>query len=145
MKAARRRGGQPRLAAMQGRPPTARPRPWPPVQGDDWLRPGPTQKGGQQRPQGAAAASMGKSTAHRHDRLQRSARKGGRLQDARKGLPPTANPTASRNDDANYRGDHPLTGRLPTDKGSRRLRRGSSDDTCHTSRIISHSRDMTMS
>ncbi|RZS04393.1 hypothetical protein BHM03_00034725 [Ensete ventricosum] len=45
----RRRGGQPRPAPMQGRPPMAR------------LRPGPACMGGQQRSQGAAATRSGSS------------------------------------------------------------------------------------
>ncbi|RWV78069.1 hypothetical protein GW17_00061024 [Ensete ventricosum] len=53
-----------------------------------------------------------------------SARKGGRLQGTRKGLPPTANPTTNRGNDANRRGGCPLAGRLPLGKGSCRLRRG---------------------
>ncbi|RWV92087.1 hypothetical protein GW17_00045576 [Ensete ventricosum] len=56
-------------------------------------------------------------------RLQRGARKGGRLQGARKGLSSAAN----RGNGANRRGGCPLVGRLPAGKGSCRLRRGSGD------------------
>ncbi|RZR88758.1 hypothetical protein BHM03_00016378, partial [Ensete ventricosum] len=35
-------------------------------------------------------------------------------------------PTASKGDDASHKGGRPLAGRLPTGKGSRHLRRGSS-------------------
>ncbi|RWV84054.1 hypothetical protein GW17_00054266 [Ensete ventricosum] len=50
-----------------------------------------------------------------------------RLRPARKGLPPTASPTANRGDIAGHRSGRPLAGRLPTAKGSRRLRRGSGE------------------
>ncbi|RRT35060.1 hypothetical protein B296_00031267 [Ensete ventricosum] len=60
-------------------------------------------------------------------RLQHDARKGGRLQGARKGLLPAANPTASRGSGASRRGGRPLAGRLPACKGSRCLRRGNDD------------------
>ncbi|RWW55332.1 hypothetical protein BHE74_00038037 [Ensete ventricosum] len=50
-----------------------------------------------------------------------------RLRPARKGLPPTASPTANRGDIAGHRSGRPLAGRLSTAKGSRRLRRGSGE------------------
>ncbi|RWV87533.1 hypothetical protein GW17_00050460 [Ensete ventricosum] len=52
----------------------------------------------------------------------------GRQQPAHKGLPPTASHAASRGDDAGRRGGCPLAGRLSDAKGSRRLRRGNSED-----------------
>ncbi|RWW00589.1 hypothetical protein GW17_00036442 [Ensete ventricosum] len=67
-KAARRRGSQPRPAPMQGRPPTAR------AEAND------THKGRQ--------PPAGRSAAPGHNHLQHDTRKGGRLQDTRKGLPP---------------------------------------------------------
>ncbi|RWW09354.1 hypothetical protein GW17_00027162 [Ensete ventricosum] len=45
----------------------------------------------------------------------------------RKGLPPAASPTATKGGGAGRRGGRPLAGRLPTIKGSRRLRRCSGD------------------
>ncbi|RRT37495.1 hypothetical protein B296_00045520 [Ensete ventricosum] len=50
------------------------------------------------------------------------------LRPARKGLPPTANPVASRGDGVGHKGGRPLAGRLPTVKGSCRLCRGSDGD-----------------
>ncbi|RRT33956.1 hypothetical protein B296_00053261 [Ensete ventricosum] len=43
-----------------------------------------------------------------HSRLQRRARKRGRLQGAHKGLPPAAIPAASNGDGASLRGGRPL-------------------------------------
>ncbi|RWW53101.1 hypothetical protein BHE74_00040434, partial [Ensete ventricosum] len=96
-----------------------------PLQGGGWLRPG-------------SAVPAGRSVTHRHDRLwpayrgsnclQRGAREGGRLQGARKGLPPASSPTASRGSDTSRRGGRPLVGRLPAGKGSHRLHRGSGGD-----------------
>ncbi|RRT40140.1 hypothetical protein B296_00030628 [Ensete ventricosum] len=54
-------------------------------------------------------------------------RKVDRLQGTGKGLPPATCPTASRGSGVSRRGGDPLAGWLPTGKGSRRLRRGSSD------------------
>ncbi|RWW37097.1 hypothetical protein BHE74_00057838 [Ensete ventricosum] len=68
------------------------------------------------QPAGAAAARG-------HTRLQHRARKGGWPQGARKGLPPAANPIATRGDGAGRRGGLPLARWLPTDKGSHHLRR----------------------
>ncbi|RZS21387.1 hypothetical protein BHM03_00054020 [Ensete ventricosum] len=42
-------------------------------------------------------------------------------------MPPVASPSASRGDGASRRGGRPLAEWLPMGKGSRRLRRGSSD------------------
>ncbi|RZS23021.1 hypothetical protein BHM03_00055860 [Ensete ventricosum] len=79
-------GGQPRLAPMQGQPPTARPRPRTPVRG--W--PVAAMASPQGRPAApAGAAPVGRSAACGHSRLKRGARKGGWLQDTRKGLPLT--------------------------------------------------------
>ncbi|RZR98284.1 hypothetical protein BHM03_00027602 [Ensete ventricosum] len=71
---------------------------------------------GRQSPVGAAPT--GRSVAHGHSRLQRGARKGGRLQDARKGLLPAGVAASVAGVAA------PWQGRLPVGKGSRRLRRG---------------------
>ncbi|RRT58449.1 hypothetical protein B296_00018141 [Ensete ventricosum] len=68
---------------------------------------------------------IGATVARKHSRLQRGACKGGRLQGARKGLPPAASPDAKSGGDANCRGGRPLAGQLPAGKGSRCLRRGS--------------------
>ncbi|RWV89490.1 hypothetical protein GW17_00048354 [Ensete ventricosum] len=76
VKAMRRRGGQPRASPMQGRP-------WP-------CKGGGRQATAMASPQGAAAARRG------HNRLQRGARKEGRLQDARKGLLPATSPLPAR-------------------------------------------------
>ncbi|RWV81035.1 hypothetical protein GW17_00057586 [Ensete ventricosum] len=46
----------------------------------------------------------GATAAHGHNRLQRGTRKGGRLQGARKGLPPTASTAASRGGGVSRRG-----------------------------------------
>ncbi|RWW36762.1 hypothetical protein BHE74_00058191 [Ensete ventricosum] len=101
-KAARRRGGQPRPAPMQGRPPMTRPRPRTPARG---------------RLVAARASPQGRQPlAARHPQ-------GGRLQGACKGLPPTDSPVASRGGGADRRGGCPLVGRLPTGKGNRRLRK----------------------
>ncbi|RZS21115.1 hypothetical protein BHM03_00053706, partial [Ensete ventricosum] len=88
-----------------------------------------------QQPVGAAPAGtidcgqpVGAAAAHGHTRLQRDAHKGGRLQCARKGLPPAASPTASRGGATDRRGCCPLAEWLPTGKGNRHLRRGSSGD-----------------
>ncbi|RWV80128.1 hypothetical protein GW17_00058645 [Ensete ventricosum] len=45
-----------------------------------------------------------------------------RQQSARKGLPPAANPAASKGRDADRKGGRPLGGQLPTAKGSCRCR-----------------------
>ncbi|RWW25290.1 hypothetical protein GW17_00010377 [Ensete ventricosum] len=71
---------------------------------------------------------IGATAARGHSRLQHGARKGGRLQGARKWLSLAAIPIASRGDGASRRGGRPLARRLPTGKGSRRLRRGNDDD-----------------
>ncbi|RWV84171.1 hypothetical protein GW17_00054135 [Ensete ventricosum] len=85
-KAARRRGGQPRPAPMQGQPPTARPRPRTPVRG--W--PATAIASPQGRPTAPTrAAPVGRSAACRHSFLKRDTCKGGWLQDTRKGLPLT--------------------------------------------------------
>ncbi|RZR86864.1 hypothetical protein BHM03_00014139, partial [Ensete ventricosum] len=100
-KAAVRRGGQPWSAPMQGWPPTARPRPRP-LQVGGWLQPGLARKGRRLRaealPMGAAIARGYDRLwpARGHSRLQRDARKGGRLQGARKGLPLAASLDANR-------------------------------------------------
>ncbi|RWW54135.1 hypothetical protein BHE74_00039305 [Ensete ventricosum] len=119
-KAARRRGGQPRPAPMQGRSPTAR------------LRPGLACKGGRHRsrgqhPTGAAPACMvgcgqptGAAATYGHTCLQRGAHKGGPAAWRPQGA------VASRGGDAGCRGGRPLAGWLSTGKGNRRLRRGSS-------------------
>ncbi|RRT35847.1 hypothetical protein B296_00040496 [Ensete ventricosum] len=83
---------------MQGRPPT---RPRPPTRGRLAVA--------RVSPKGRPAALTG------------------RLQGARKGLPPAASPIASRGDDTRRRGGRPLVGRLLVGKGSRRLYRGSGD------------------
>ncbi|RRT58490.1 hypothetical protein B296_00027391 [Ensete ventricosum] len=85
VKAARRRGGQPRPAPMWGRPPTAKPWPRPPTRG--------RLAAARASPKGRPAVPAGRSVTHRHDRLwpayrgsnrlQRGARKRGRLQGAR--------------------------------------------------------------
>ncbi|RWV78691.1 hypothetical protein GW17_00060292 [Ensete ventricosum] len=67
-----RRGSQPRPAPMQGRPPTARAIPQ-----------------GRSMPLAGAAARRGDACGN--TRLQRDARKGGRLQGACKGLLPATN------------------------------------------------------
>ncbi|RRT36674.1 hypothetical protein B296_00026806, partial [Ensete ventricosum] len=46
----------------------------------------------------------------------------------RKGLPPAASPTASKGGGVGHKGGRPLAGWLPMGKGSRCLRRGSSDN-----------------
>ncbi|RWV90886.1 hypothetical protein GW17_00046871 [Ensete ventricosum] len=83
-------------------------------------------KGGRRRSWGQHPA--GATVACGHTCLQRDARKGGRLQGARKGLSPVASPAASKGDSADHRGGYPLVGWMPTGKGNRRLRRGSSGD-----------------
>ncbi|RZR94447.1 hypothetical protein BHM03_00023131 [Ensete ventricosum] len=88
---------------MQGQPPTARPRPRPPVRG---------------RQPPARAAPAGRSASRRHNRLSCG---------ARKGLPPTTNPTANKGGAAGRSGGRPLAGRLPVGKGNRRLHRGNDD------------------
>ncbi|RZS17744.1 hypothetical protein BHM03_00049926 [Ensete ventricosum] len=133
----RQRGGG---TASQGQPPTTR------------AQPKPTQKGGQRLPHGATTARRGNCPKGRrlraeaqptgtvgcgqpvgavatrgHSRLQHGARKGGRLQGARKGLSPAASPVASRGGGTSRRGGRPLVGRLPMGKGNRRLRKGSDD------------------
>ncbi|RWW43261.1 hypothetical protein BHE74_00051103 [Ensete ventricosum] len=83
---------------------------------------------GRQPPAGAAVARGHDRLwpAHRGGiRLQRGAREASQLQGARKGLPPATSPAASRGDDTSRRGGRPLAGRLPANKGSRRLRRDS--------------------
>ncbi|RWW36054.1 hypothetical protein BHE74_00058953 [Ensete ventricosum] len=59
-----------------------------------------------------------------------TALKGSNLQGAAspQGVAPATSPIASRGDGASRRGGRPLAGRLPTAKGSRRLRRGSGSD-----------------
>ncbi|RRT50464.1 hypothetical protein B296_00004167 [Ensete ventricosum] len=115
-KAARRKGGQARLAPMPGRPPTARPWPRPLARGR----------------LAAARASLQGAVALRgnsqHGRQPLAARRPprGRLQGARKGLSPAASPATSRGGGAHRRGGHPLARRLPI-KGSRPLRQGSGD------------------
>ncbi|RWW10421.1 hypothetical protein GW17_00026035 [Ensete ventricosum] len=104
---------------MQCWPPTIRSRPRASARG----RPAVARASPQGRPTPLTRAAA----AHGHTRLQRGARKGGRLQDARKGLVPAASPAASRDGGADRRGRRPLAGWLPTGKDSRRLRRGSSD------------------
>ncbi|RZS22823.1 hypothetical protein BHM03_00055648 [Ensete ventricosum] len=94
------------LATCKGRPIAAKA----PLLRGDMLWPGPLQGAVARRgssPQGAATRE--------HNRL--------RL--ARKGLPPTDSPAASRGGSADRRGGRPLAGWLPATKGSRCLRRGS--------------------
>ncbi|RZS13456.1 hypothetical protein BHM03_00045056 [Ensete ventricosum] len=82
------------------------------------LRPGPLQGAIACRcisPHGATTRGHGRLRPHR----------GGRQRSARKGLPPTTNPTASKGGGAGRRGGRPLAGRLPATKGSHRLRQGS--------------------
>ncbi|RZS14449.1 hypothetical protein BHM03_00046158 [Ensete ventricosum] len=82
-KAVRRRGGQPRLAPMQDRPPTARPQPRPPTRG----QPAAARASPQGRPTllVGAAARMGNSYGHSQ---LRPARRGGSR--------PRAHPLAAR-------------------------------------------------
>ncbi|RRT32280.1 hypothetical protein B296_00048156 [Ensete ventricosum] len=95
-KATRRRGGQPRPAPMQSRPPMARLRPRPPARG--------RLVAARASPKGRPA-TLARGSAYRHSRLRLARRGGSRLQrGARKGLPPTSSPTASRGGDANHRG-----------------------------------------
>ncbi|RWV95522.1 hypothetical protein BHE74_00003232 [Ensete ventricosum] len=80
---------------------------------------------------------VGAAVARGHDRLQ-SARRGSSLPWAQslasrrpKGRPTIGHPqgaTASRGDDASRRGGRPLARRQPTDKGNRRLCKGSDGD-----------------
>ncbi|RWV94094.1 hypothetical protein BHE74_00039191 [Ensete ventricosum] len=85
------RADQPRPTLIQSQPPTA-------------------------SPQGAATCRGGTCG---HAMLPPARRVDSRWQcGARKGLPPTASPTASKGDDAGRRGGHPLVGRLPVGKGS---------------------------
>ncbi|RRT54886.1 hypothetical protein B296_00019091 [Ensete ventricosum] len=110
--AARRRGDQPRPAPMQGRPPAAKA----PCKGaTDYGQASPQgrlamlARGGSrsqgQHPVGAMPA--GRTVARGHNRLQCGARKGGQLQDARKGLPPAASSTANRGSGIGRRGGRP--------------------------------------
>ncbi|RWV77597.1 hypothetical protein GW17_00061547 [Ensete ventricosum] len=72
-----------------------------------------------------------------HDWLRAAARGHSRLQhDARKGLPPATNPTASRGGGASRKGGCPLVGRLPAGKGSHRLHRGSGCDDAEGERGV---------
>ncbi|RZR75439.1 hypothetical protein BHM03_00057789, partial [Ensete ventricosum] len=84
---------------------------------------------GRSMPIARAAACRG--GAYGHGWLRPSHRgdthKVDRLQGTGKGLPPAAYPTASRGSGVDRRGGCPLAGWLPAGKGSRRLRRGSSD------------------
>ncbi|RZS15417.1 hypothetical protein BHM03_00047254 [Ensete ventricosum] len=106
VKAIRRRGGQPRPAPMQGRPPMVRPQPRPPTRGQlTAARASP-----QGRPASLAGAAAHKGGAYVHDRLQ-PARRG----DSR----PRAHPLAawrpqgaavSRDDDVGRKGGRPLAG-----------------------------------
>ncbi|RZS12410.1 hypothetical protein BHM03_00043847 [Ensete ventricosum] len=73
------------------------------------------------REAGAACKARKDGAARGNTRLQRDARKGGRLQGAHKGLPPAASPTASRGSDVDRRGGRSLAGWLPTGKGNCRL------------------------
>ncbi|RWV85268.1 hypothetical protein GW17_00052952 [Ensete ventricosum] len=106
--------GQPATASpMQGWPPTAWPRPRPPARGGRrWL--------GQQPAREAGVARGGSSTQGRRLRAKPAG--------ARKGLPLAASHAASRGGGVGRKGGRPLAGWLPAGKGSRRLRRGSSDD-----------------
>ncbi|RWV81201.1 hypothetical protein GW17_00057404 [Ensete ventricosum] len=100
-----------------------------PLQGGG--RPRPARKGGQRHSQGQQPTREA-SAARKDTCLQPGARKVGRLQGARKGLPPAASPAASRGGGTGRRGGRPLVGWLPGGKGSCRLRRGSSGDGCDT-------------
>ncbi|RWW19814.1 hypothetical protein GW17_00016104 [Ensete ventricosum] len=110
----------------EGRPATTNPHVGPathgqaaakaPCKGAGRLWPGPAHKEGRRRSQGQQPA--GAATARWHTRLQRDARKGGRLQGARKGLSLAANPTTSRGGGADRRGGRPLAGWLSAGKGS---------------------------
>ncbi|RWW36902.1 hypothetical protein BHE74_00058039, partial [Ensete ventricosum] len=131
MEAARRRGSQPPCRAGHSRPPargrstTARASP----QGRSASLAGPTsRKGGRCRSQGQQPAGAATRRGGGHTSLQRDARKGGRLQGARKGLLHVASPAASRGSGAGRRGCRPLAGWLPAGKGSRCLCRGNSGD-----------------
>ncbi|RRT32518.1 hypothetical protein B296_00056479, partial [Ensete ventricosum] len=105
---------------MQGRPPTARPQPRPPARG----RLAATKAS----PKGRPATPARDGAYGQKCRLQRDARKEGRLQGTCKGLPFVASTAASKGDGDNHRGGRPLAGRLLAGKGSRRLRRGNDDD-----------------
>ncbi|RRT75144.1 hypothetical protein B296_00023068 [Ensete ventricosum] len=84
--------------------------------------------GGVASPKGRPATPAGATAARGHSRLQHGARKGGRLQGARKWLSLAAIPIANRDDGASRRGGRPLVRRLPAGKGSRCLRKGNGGD-----------------
>ncbi|RRT31255.1 hypothetical protein B296_00048803, partial [Ensete ventricosum] len=151
-KTARRRGGQPPCRAGHPRPGCGQG----PLQGGGWLRPGPARKGGQRHSQGVAVARRGSSPQGRCLRAEAlpadttncgqpvgavTAHGHGRLRPARMGdnhpwsqplatRRPQRGPTAGCSQGAAACGQpcRQEGRRLPTSKGSRRLRRGSSDD-----------------
>ncbi|RWW60074.1 hypothetical protein BHE74_00032952, partial [Ensete ventricosum] len=100
-----------KAARRGGQPPTTGPRPRPLARGrsaaDRASRQGRpallagavARKGGRRRSQGQQLA--GAVAARGHTRLQRDARKGGRLLGAHKGLPPAASPTTNKGGSAN--------------------------------------------
>ncbi|RRT36007.1 hypothetical protein B296_00042589 [Ensete ventricosum] len=76
-------------------------------------------RGGRPRARPAMTSPQGVATLGQPYRQQ------GQQRLARKGLPPSASPTASRGDSVGRRGGRPLAGRLSVAMGNRRLRRGS--------------------
>ncbi|RWV82448.1 hypothetical protein GW17_00056053, partial [Ensete ventricosum] len=120
-KAARRSGGQPRPAPMQGRPPIDRPWPRPPARGQLATaraspkgRPAVPARGSshpQGRPRGASNRSQGRQLPAGTVACSAAPEKGADYRVLARGY---------------HMGGHPLAGRLPTGKGSRHLPKGSS-------------------
>ncbi|RWV79072.1 hypothetical protein GW17_00059855 [Ensete ventricosum] len=89
---------------------------------------------GKSTPLAGAAACRGGSCENTY--LQRDACKGGRLQGARKGLPPVASPVANRGSNVGRRGGRLFAGWLPACKGSRWLRSSGDDDDAYGARGV---------